>query len=331
MRIISFTDKGQRLAASLARKLGGSYCRCGEGVTLASWTKEGFENCEDLIFVGAVGIAVRAIAPYVVHKAEDPAVVVVDECALHAVSLLSGHLGGANELTLRVARACGADPVITTATDCNGVFAIDSWAARQGCAIGNPALIKKLSAKLLADHEVAVTAELPINGLPPAGVRVVDFDKLAGESLDAVITWRHGVAKDALHVIPRIVVLGVGCRRDTPVEVIEERFARFCEEGDIAPAAVARVCSIDLKANEPGLLGFCKEHGWPLETYTADELAVVEGNFSASAFVAQTVGVDNVCERAAVLGSKGALAVKKFAGDGVTFAAALSPRELSWE
>ena len=331
MRIISFTDKGQRLAASLARELGGSYCRCGEGVTLASWTKEGFESREDLVFVGAVGIAVRAIAPHVVHKAEDPAVVVVDECALHAVSLLSGHLGGANELALRVARACGADPVITTATDCNGVFAIDSWAARQGCAVANPGRIKNVSVKLLAGKEALLTSELPIAGEPPAGMRVVPLDKLAGKKPDVVITWRQCVAQDVLHLAPRIVTLGVGCRRDTPLEVIEERFALFCEECDLAPVAVVRVCSIDLKAGEPGLLRFCEEHGWQLTTYSAEALAAIDGSFSASSFVAQTVGVDNVCERAAVLGSKGALAVKKHAGAGVTFAAALAPCHLRWE
>ena len=113
--------------------------------------------------------------------------------------------------------------------------------------------------------------------------------------------------------------------------MIEERFALFCEECDLAPEAVACVCSIDLKAGEPGLLRFCEERGWQLETYSAEALAAVEGSFTASSFVAQTVGVDNVCERAAVLGSKGALAVKKHAGDGVTFAAALAPCHLRWD
>lgn len=331
MRIISFTDKGERLAALLARELGGSYCRCGEGVTLAGWTKESFESGEDLVFVGAAGIAVRAIAPHVVSKVQDPAVVVVDECAFHVISLLSGHLGGANELALRVAGACGAEPVITTATDCNGVFAIDSWAARQGCAVANPGRIKNVSAKLLAGKQALLTSELPIAGEPPAGMRVVPLDKLAGKKPDVVVTWRQCVAQDVLHLAPRIVTLGVGCRRDTPLEVIEERFALFCEECDLAPEAVVRVCSIDLKAGEPGLLRFCEEHGWQLATYSAEALAAIDGSFSASSFVAQTVGVDNVCERAAVLGSKGVLAVKKHAGAGVTFAAALAPCRLSWD
>lgn len=330
MRFISFTDKGQRLAAQLARELDGSYCRCGEGVTLDGWTREGFERGEDLVFVGAVGIAVRAVAPYVVHKAQDPAVVVVDECALHAISLLSGHLGGANELTRRVARACGAEPVITTATDCNGVFAIDSWAASQGCAVANPARIKSVSAKLLAGDEVLVACELPVDGVAPDGVVAVSPGELAGRKPDVVVGWHTYVAQDALHVVPRIATLGMGCRRGVPFEVIEERFAGFCAAGDVSPLAIRQVCSIDLKASEYGLLRFCEAHGWSLETFSAEQLALVEGSFTASSFVAKTVGVDNVCERAAVLGSKGALACKKDAGDGVTFALAVSPCRLSW-
>ena len=331
MRIISFTDRGEKLASRLAHELGGTCCRCNRDASLADWVREGFEQGEDLVFVGAVGIAVRAIAPHVKSKACDPAVVVVDECARHAVALLSGHLGGANELALQVARACGADPVITTATDCNQVFAIDAWARRQGCTVANPGCIKRVSSRLLAGKEVTVASNLPIEGEVPSGVRLTRGVDIAGAHADAVVTWRQCVAQDTLRIVPRVLVLGVGCRRGVPIEVLEARFGRFCAAHDMAPQAIGRVCSIDLKAGEPGLLGFCENHGWKLETFSAEELAAVAGDFSSSPFVAATVGVDNVCERAAVLGSDGGeLVCRKDVGDGATFAAALMPRKLSW-
>ena len=132
---LAFTEKGMALAHRLARALPGSVSRCGAGgVRLAEWTSTQFAQADALIFVGAAGIAVRAIAPHCKSKATDPAVVVLDECGRFAVPLLSGHLGGANALARALAEACGAIPVITTATDANGVFAVDEWAKAQGCA-----------------------------------------------------------------------------------------------------------------------------------------------------------------------------------------------------
>ena len=124
---LAFTAKGEALARRLAEALPGSVSRCGRDVTLKGWTAEHFAQDEALIFVGAVGIAVRAIAPHCRSKAADPAVVVVDEGGNFAVPLLSGHLGGANALARALAKACGAVPVITTATDVNGLFAVDLW------------------------------------------------------------------------------------------------------------------------------------------------------------------------------------------------------------
>ena len=115
-----------------------------------------FAQADALIFVGAVGIAVRAIAPHCKSKATDPAVVVLDECGRFAVPLLSGHLGGANALARALAEACGAIPVITTATDANGVFAVDEWAKAQGCAVLEPERIKLVSGALLAGQHCPV-------------------------------------------------------------------------------------------------------------------------------------------------------------------------------
>ena len=170
---LAFTAKGLALAQKLAAAYSGSVARCGHApgqVGLADWTARQFAGSDALIFVGAVGIAVRAVAPHCQSKASDPAVVVLDECGHFAVPILSGHLGGANNLARALAAVCGAVPVITTATDANGVFAVDEWAKHQNCAVLEPERIKLVSGALLAGREVHFTSDWPIAGTPPAGL-----------------------------------------------------------------------------------------------------------------------------------------------------------------
>lgn len=322
---LAFTEKGMALAHRLARALPGSVSRCGAGgVRLAEWTSAQFAQADALIFVGAVGIAVRAIAPHCKSKATDPAVVVLDECGRFAVPLLSGHLGGANALARALAEACGAIPVITTATDANGVFAVDEWAKAQGCAVLEPERIKLVSGALLAGHTVRLASDWPVQGTPPAGV---DPARTPAEA-DFALTLSP--AGDALHLVPRIGVLGIGCRRGTCAEQLEAAFADFCARHSLAPACITAVASIDLKADEAGLLAFCRTHGWPITFYSAEQLRALPGPFTPSPFVQSVTGVDNVCERAAVLASGGCIRIPKQAGGGVTFALALCPYAPDW-
>lgn len=325
---LAFTEKGMALAHRLARALPGSVSRCGAGgVRLAEWTSMQFAQADALIFVGAVGIAVRAIAPHCKSKATDPAVVVLDECGRFAVPLLSGHLGGANALARALAEACGAIPVITTATDANGVFAVDEWAKAQGCAVLEPERIKLVSGALLAGHTVRLASDWPVQGTPPAGVALAG----AGEAADFALTLTPGkTAPEALHLVPRIGVLGVGCKRGTTADQLEAAFAAFCAAHGLAPAGICGVASIDLKQEEPGLAAFCAAHGWPITFYTARQLQAVEGHFTPSAFVRSVTGVDNVCERAAVCAADGPLQVPKQAGGGVTLALAAKPFAPDW-
>ena len=319
---LAFTEKGRTLAEALCAVLGGEVSCTRDGILLRDWTERAFGSRRALVFVGAAGIAVRAVAPYLRSKASDPAVVSVDECACFAVALLSGHLGGANELTERIAEVCGAQAVITTATDRGGVFAFDEWARVQGLAVADAKKIRAVSAKLLAGGSVSVHSVLPIVGEPPENIRMT-------ESGDADV-WVDVRAHDALTLVPPVLTLGVGCRRATESETLEARFAAFCAETGILPAAVVAAASIEHKRGERGLEDFCAAHGWPLRFFSAEELAALGGGFSASAFVAETVGVDNVCERAAVRAAQGELIVKKHAGEGVTFAIAQKSIKLDW-
>ena len=321
---LSFTEKGRQLAGRLAAALGGTAQRCGASCSLEAWTEAHFSQSDGLVYVGAAGIAVRAIAPYLKSKTTDPAVVVVDECARYAIPILSGHLGGANDLARAIGRVCGALPVLTTATDVNGVFAVDEWAKRQNCLVLNPEQIKTVSAKLLAGGTVTVQSSWPIAGQPPRNVCQTE-DRGADVLLDI-----HSGTGEKLHLVPRIAVLGVGCKKNVSFQALETALAAFLNRTGVCEQAVSAVASIDLKKEEPGLLDFCAAHGWPLKTYPAEQLREVEGQFTPSAFVKGVTGVDNVCERSAVLASGGTLCQGKTAGDGITMALALTPYQPNW-
>ena len=252
--------------------------------------------------------------------------VAVDEQGTWAVPLLSGHLGGANALARAIGRVCGAQPVLTTATDAGGLFPIDDWARRQGCAVADVHKIRDISAALLAGRTLRLYSDWPIEGTPPAGVA------LAGTKADCDAALTLTDPGPALWLAPRVLALGVGCRRGTPAAALEEALAALLKREKLCVKSIGKVCTIDRKGDEPGLLAFCAAHGWPLETYTPARLQAAQGDFASSAFVAQTVGVDNVCERAAVLGTEGgALAVRKQAGAGVTLALAARAFRPDWK
>ena len=162
----AFSAQGYALAQRLAQVLGGTATRCGVECPLRDWIREAFAQYEGLVFVGAVGIAVRAIAPYVQSKTTDPAVVVVDEGGRFVIPLLSGHLGGANGLAHRIAAAGGGSPVITTATDGRGLFAVDSWAKEQNCHVMEPERIR-----LTGSVGTAAGGGDHLDALPVGGVR----------------------------------------------------------------------------------------------------------------------------------------------------------------
>lgn len=258
------------------------------------------------------------LAPHCQSKASDPAVVVLDECGRFAVPILSGHLGGANDLARQLSALCGAVPVITTATDANGIFAVDEWAKHQNCQVLEPTRIKAVSGKLLAGQTASVWSEFPLSGAAPAGV----IPTQTQDAADFALTLFP--AGNALHLVPRIGVLGVGCKRGTTTEQLEAAFAAFCETHGLAPACICAAASIDLKQNEAGLLAFCQAHRWKLSFYSAAQLQAAPGTFTPSHFVQSVTGVDNVCERAAVLAAGGPIRILKQAGGGVTFCAGRS-------
>lgn len=299
------------------------------GTSLKRFTQQAMVDCDLIVFVGATGIAVRAAAPYLMGKAYDPAVIVIDEQGKFVIPLLSGHLGGANEIAKTLAEGLQAVPVLTTATDGRQVFAVDTWAKAHDCAVVEPHYIKYVSGALLRGENVGVRSDFPIDGLLPARI---DLKK------DAESGFTIGFRTDAqpfahtLHLVPRIAYLGIGCRKGTSADVIEQTVQAALASAKLPWQAICGAASIDIKQNEPGLLLFCEKHKLPFRTFTAEQLQDAQGEFSRSAFVQQTVGVDNVCERAAVCASQnGTLILHKFAQNGVTAAVAVPDWRVTFE
>ena len=286
-----------------------------------------FASADALVFVCATGICVRACAPYVADKLRDPAVVCVDEQATLVLPVLSGHVGGANELGRRIADALGTRAHITTATDLEGVFALDTWAASCGLTILERDGAKRVSATLLSGGRVgfrsdfAHTGELPEGLSPDAGTL----------SLGVHVTFDEKTRPfaDTVHLVPKTVVVGIGCRKGVGADAIGRLVDACLGAARISACAVRHVATIDLKATEPGLCELCAQRGWELVSYGSERLAQVPGDFTDSAFVEEVTGVGCVCERAAC--AEGATLVSaKAKGEGVTCAIATMPQDVSF-
>lgn len=294
---------------------------------LSQWTGKMFAEKRAMIFVSATGIAVRAIAPWIRDKMTDPPVVTVDEGAQFVIPLLSGHVGGANELARHIADWLEAVPVITTATDVNGKFAVDLFASAYHMTIIDRKEAKNISAAVLEGKQIGVFSDLPIKKLPDGFV----MDRWCEENICITVKDPSFPEKKAsyLRLVPRAVVLGVGCRRGTDPEFMKEKVFALLKEHGIDPAAVKAIASVDVKQDEPAVLGLkqvfdgeCLHQPCEQRFYTPEQLIQVPGDFKESAFVKKQIGVGNVCERSACAAG-GKLLVEKQAGDGITLAAAL--------
>lgn len=284
-----------------------------------------FADVQAMIFVSSVGLAVREIAPHLKSKATDPAVLVLDELGQYVIPVLSGHIGGANELAKELAVSLGAQAVITTATDINGRFSVDAWAAKNGCAITSLPVAKAVSAAVL-EGDVPLTCDFPVVTDLPRGI----VSGAAGALGVYIGVYEKTPFARTLRLIPRIVHLGIGCRKGTGEEAIRAAVDAALAEHGVDKRAVKCAASIDLKAQEAGLLAYCRAEGLPIEFYTAEELRAVRGEFTPSEFVKSVTGVDNVCERAALRNAE-TLLIKKTARDGVTVAAAAEHWEVRFE
>lgn len=281
---------------------------------LAVFTGVLFEKYRTLVFIMASGIVVRCIAPYIKHKAHDPAVLVIDETGKFVISLLSGHLGGANAVAEIIAHAINAIPVITTASDVHGVLAVD-MIAKQNCLIINDLDEAKFVTSALIEGKHVAICNQTLSLLQSAG----DVTKA-----EAIVFISHTTKQDCnvLHtclLVPNIIV-GIGCRRGTSSEHIIRFIIKTLACLNIDVRCVNCFASIDIKSDEEGMLIAADFFNKPLVFISSSEIKEVEANFESSQFVKQSVGVGAVCEPAAfIAGNKtGRFLKMKSADNGVT-------------
>ncbi len=297
-----------------------------------------FGAYDAFIMIMAAGIVVRVIAPLLRGKGSDPAVVVMDEKGDYAVSLLSGHAGGANELAVLAAGVTGGQAVVTTATDVRKTLAADLLANKWGMACDPPGAVKAVNAALVNGEKVVFFVEkpcwtvtecpenvvfYPLNGCgeaeaftPPPAAAVFVTSKIIRPPFSKSVA--------CLFLRPKNLVAGVGCKKDVSADEVAGAVVRVLHAAGLSPAALKALASVDAKRREEGLLAAAKVLGVKAIFYSPEELAACGENFSHSNFVKEKVGVGAVCEPAAWLaaGKPGRLLVPKTVCGRVTVAVA---------
>ena len=341
LSVISFTENGKQLSESIVKLLEKEleiklYTKCEAGIkddiysdilflkkSVGDWAKERMQEQNALLFIGACGIAVRAVAPHLTDKLHDAPVLVMDEKGKYVIPILSGHMGGANDLANHIAEKTGAEAVITTATDLNKKFAVDLFAKRNRLYIANKDGIVKVSSKVLAGKEITMSIEAGheiIGG--ESGIRFVPYPPMG--VVDVVVTSKDDMFDTSLLLKPREYVIGIGCKKGKKANEIDDFILKAIKKKGISIMQIFALSSISQKRDEQGIVEWCRKEGIPFFTYTAEDLREVNGTFTKSMFVKNQVGVDNVCERAAVkaCGEGGKLICPKVAENGMTIAIA---------
>ncbi len=335
LAVWAVTEQGARIAAGIAREHSGAqlYLKSGienrpreaivfQRLTDAVW--DYFHSYRTHVFVMATGIVVRAIAPLISSKYRDPAVVTIDESGSFVISLLSGHVGGANRMTAIMAAHLGATPVITTATDLARVPAIDVLALEKGLTPENPEAAKDISMALLDGEKVKRFDPRKI--LEP---ELADWTQAVQEpefSPDPGIIIHHGLVNipDRVLVLrPKSLVIGMGCNSKTDFRELEEALQAVLKEHGLSPKCIDFLATIQEKTSETGLLELAHCLGRPLMGFTRDILGQVKNVPSPSETVQKHMGVESVCEAAAIMGAgQGKLLVPKQKSGNVTVAVA---------
>lgn len=342
--IIAVTEKGKNTAEKIASEL--------ENVVvffqkrgIKELTGELFNKYECIIFVSACGIAVRCISTFLKSKFEDPAVLVVDDNGNNVISLLSGHIGGANEITLKIADVLNANPVITTSTDTNKKGALDVIVSKIGGYVENLRESAKLvNSYLVDDKRVGIYFDSDYksekDSLNLSGFELIDekteIDAIA--KLDALVSvtdklrcWideivdkidKHNLEKANLSyikLVPRRIALGMGCRKNTETEKMIEEFSAFSALNNIHPAAIVKTGSLIIKKDEKCMIDLSKALCAEFNLFDVDEICTCDYMFDKSEFVKKNTGVYSVAQPSAYLLS-GNVISDKYKNNGTTFA-----------
>ncbi len=273
-----------------------------------------FADYDGIIFISATGIAVRISVPYLKNKRQDPAIVVVDDMANFTISLVSGHIGGANELTNRIASLLENQAVITTASDNRGFEAVDLFAERLGLKIEDETQAKIITAMMVDGRKISFHSEL---------VKPIKYPNLVDKHSDGciVVDIRKilGYEQPFCVLRPKILHVGIGCRRGTYKDKIISAINKVFEENNLSTNCIQSLATIDLKKDEVGIIEAGQQLQCQVTFYSSDQISSISHLFQNSDFVKETIGVGSVCEPCAFLAG-GELIVGKTVFNGITIA-----------
>ncbi|MDD4503986.1 MAG: cobalt-precorrin 5A hydrolase [Clostridiaceae bacterium] len=273
-----------------------------------------FSGYKYIVFISSAGIAIRLSAPYLLHKTVDPAIVVVDDLGRFSISLVSGHLGGANELTLKLSEILKCQPIITTASDGRGIEAIDMFAKANELYIESLEDAKKITAIMIEHKKIKLESEVKLQ---------LGYDNISDIDYEAVVivSSKQRVSQDMPCCIlrPRNINIGIGCRRGKTKEDILEAIDQVFDRYNLSKKSIKAVATVDIKADETGIIEACKELGCSMRIFDRKSISKVERMFTSSNFVKSKIGVSSVCEPCAYL-LGGSLIVPKTIVDGITIA-----------
>jgi len=271
-----------------------------------------FNKYDSLYFIMASGIVVRTIAPLLKSKDVDPAVIVSDEDGRFIVSLLSGHLGGANELSNLIAEKIDGIPVISTASDVSGSIAVDTISMKLKAHLEDLESAKDVTALVVNGEKIEL--RLPKNMIP--------FESNIKKETNAsgVIVVSNRLDLKITQIIPENIILGIGCRRDTPKQTIYEAIKISMKEANLNMKSIKHIATVDVKADEKGLLELSHELGKKLIVIDRDNIKLIQDRYEGSDFVEKTIGVRCVSAPVAYLSSNktGKFLVEKRKYNGVT-------------
>lgn len=321
-KIYCFSASGYELANKLLEFMDGEiyYSKKSER-PIRELVGEQWKLADNMIFIGATGIAVRYIAPHLIGKEVDPAVVVLDDVGKHVISLLSGHLGGANALAEKIAFEIGGTPVITTASDNRNFTGIDMFAQANNLEIEDLKSLIGVSSAMVDGELIGFYSEVDMKLDYENVIYLTSLENICGD-LKAVVIVSSKKVLPELEVPtgvlrPKSINLGIGCRRDTDSEKLYDFVKSTLAELNISAKSVKAIGSIDIKSDEEAILHLGEEYKTGVVFFSADELSAVDHLFKGSDFVRETVGVGSVSATAATL-LGGAIILEKKALDGMT-------------
>jgi len=293
--------------------------RYGEDFKLNDITKEVMKTSKGVIFISSTGIAVRAIAPFLEGKDKDPGVVVVDLSSKYAINILSGHLGGGNELTIETAQILNVQPIITTATDNLGIIAPDVLARDNDLIIEDLKKAKYIASHLVDEKIIGIKDDYNMIKITKGYEKI---EELRENCIWITHDLKNTVGEDdskILRLIKKDLVLGIGCRRETSYEKLNDFINSSLVKYNLDVRAVVAIVSVDVKANEAGIIKLAKEMNCPFKTFERDEIKSVQDKYEKSEFVLKTLGITGVCEPCVDLAGADVI-ISKVKHEGITLA-----------